>query len=90
MNKKELVAAIATKANMTQKEADKVINLFIDEVSNCLANGEKVQLIGFGTFETRRRAARDGKNPRTGKSIKIDECRLPAFKAGKQLKNKVK
>jgi len=87
MNKTELVSAIAAKADVTKKDAEKMLGAFIDVVGAELKKGEKVQLIGFGTFETRKRAAREGKNPQTGAKIKIAACTVPAFKAGKALKD---
>ncbi len=87
MNKAELVAAIATKADVTKKDAEKMVGAFIDVVSGALKKGDKIQLVGFGTFETRKRAAREGKNPQTGAKIKIAASTVPAFKAGKALKD---
>ncbi len=89
MNKGELVKAIATKTGLSQKDTETTLNSFVDVVSDELAKNEKVQLIGFGTFETRERAARTGRNPQTGKEIKIAASTVPAFKAGKALKDKV-
>ena len=90
MNKTELVTALAEKADVTKKDAEKVISAFIDVVGDTLKKGDKIQLVGFGTFETRERAAREGKNPQTGEKIKIAACTVPAFKAGKALKDAVK
>ncbi len=87
MNKTELVAAIAEKAGVSKKDAEKALGAFIDTVGETLKKGEKIQLVGFGTFETRERAAREGKNPQTGAKIKIAACTVPAFKAGKALKD---
>ena len=87
MNKTELVTALAEKADVTKKDAEKVISAFIDVVGDTLKKGDKIQLVGFGTFETRERAAREGKNPQTGAKIKIAACTVPAFKAGKALKD---
>lgn len=87
MNKTELVTALAEKADVTKKDAEKVISAFIDVVGDTLKKGDKIQLVGFGTFETRERAAREGKNPQTGEKIKIAACTVPAFKAGKALKD---
>lgn len=87
MNKTELVSAMAEKAGVTKKDAEKVLSAFIDVVGDALKNGDKIQLVGFGTFETRERAAREGKNPQTGEKIKIAACTVPAFKAGKALKD---
>lgn len=87
MNKTELVSALAEKADVTKKDAEKVLSAFIDVVGDTLKKGDKIQLVGFGTFETRERAAREGKNPQTGAKIKIAACTVPAFKAGKALKD---
>ena len=89
MNKAELVKAMSEETGLTQKDAEKALNSFVNQVSNALANKDKVQLIGFGTFESRKRAARTGRNPQTGKEIKIAASTVPAFKAGKALKEKV-
>ena len=89
MNKTELIAAAAASANVSKKDAAAVIDAAIAAISASLAKEEKVQLIGFGTFETRKRPAREGKNPRTGEMIKIAACKVPAFKAGAALKNAV-
>ena len=89
MNKTELVSAIAEKAEVTKKDAEKVLGAFVDVVGDTLKKGDKIQLVGFGTFETRKRAAREGKNPQTGAKIKIAATTVPAFKAGKALKDKV-
>ena len=87
MNKTELVAAMAEKAGLSKKDAEKALNAFIESVEETVKAGDKVSLIGFGTFETRERAARDGKNPRTGEKIKIAASKTPAFKAGKAFKD---
>ena len=89
MNKAELVAAIATKAEVSKKDAEKMLSAFTATVTDELKKGEKISLIGFGTFETRKRAAREGKNPQTGAAIKIAASTVPAFKAGKALKDAV-
>lgn len=89
-NKQELIAKVAESADLTKKDAEKAVNAVFASVSEFLAKGEKVQLIGFGTFETRERAAREGRNPQTGGSIKIAATTVPAFKAGKALKDAVK
>ena len=86
MNKTELVAAIAEKAEITKKDAEKALAAVISSVSDALVAGDKVQLVGFGTFEVRARDARTGKNPRTGEVIKIAASKVPAFKAGQALK----
>ncbi len=89
MNKGELISAVATKAGITKKDAEKVIVALFDSIEEALVSGEKVQLVGFGTFEVRERAAREGRNPRTNEVLKIDATKVPAFKAGKQLKDAV-
>ena len=89
MNKKELVSAIAEKTGLTKVAAEGALNAITGTVAEQLAKGEKVQLIGFGTFEVSKRAARTGKNPQTGKAIKIAACNAPKFKAGKALKEAV-
>lgn len=90
MNKTELIAAAAAEANVSKKEAAAVIDAAIAAVTAALKKGEKVQLIGFGTFEVREREARQGKNPKTGEVIEIAATKVPAFKAGAALKNAVK
>ena len=89
MNKTELVAAMAKETNLSKKDVEAVLKSFIDVVSEELKKGEKVQLVGFGTFEVSERAARTGKNPQTGAEIKIAACKAPKFKAGKALKDMV-
>lgn len=89
MNKTDLVKAIAEKTDSTKKAAEEALNAFVEVVSNELKKGGKVQLVGFGTFETRKRAARKGRNPQTGEEIKIPATTAPAFKAGKALKDSV-
>jgi DNA-binding protein HU-beta len=89
MNKNELVASMAEKAELTKKDAELVLKAFIESVEDTVASGEKVQLVGFGTFEPRDRKARDGRNPSTGEPIKIEATTVPAFKAGKEFKGKV-
>jgi len=89
MNKTELIAAAAAEANVSKKDAAAVIEAALGAVTASLKKGEKVQLIGFGTFEVRERAAREGVNPRTGASVKIAATKVPAFKAGKALKDTV-
>ena len=86
MNKTELVAAISEKTELTKKDSEKALKALIDVVAEELKKGEKVQLVGFGTFEVSERAARTGKNPQTGAEIKIAACKAPKFKAGKALK----
>jgi len=90
MNKAELVAAIAAKAEISKKDADKALAAMLATITDALKNDIKVQLIGFGTFETRQRAARKGKNPQTGAEVMIPAAKVPAFKAGKALKDTVK
>lgn len=90
MNKTELVAAAAKKADLTQKDTDKALAALIDVVTEALAKGDKVQLTGFGTFEVREKAAREGRNPRTGETIAVPASKAPAFKAGASLKKAVK
>ena len=90
MNKTELVAAIAEQTELSKKDAEKAVNAVIDSISEGLKAGEKIQLVGFGTFEVRERAAREGKNPATGEAIHIAASKVPAFKAGKALKDLVK
>ncbi|MBR6403908.1 MAG: HU family DNA-binding protein [Eubacterium sp.] len=87
MNKTELVAAIAEKADLTKTDSEKAVKAFIEAVGDALKAGDKVQLVGFGTFEVSERPARTGHNPRTGKSIKIPASKAPKFKAGKALKD---
>ena len=89
MNKTELIAAVAEKAGLSKKDADAAVSAVFDAVTAELAKGEKVQLIGFGTFEVRERAAKTGRNPRTGETITIPASKVPAFKAGAALKNAV-
>jgi DNA-binding protein HU-beta len=90
MNKTELVAAVAEKADLSKKEAEAAVKAFIDSVAEELKKGEKVQLVGFGTFEVSERAARQGRNPQTGETIEIAASKTPRFKAGKALKDLVK
>ena len=89
MNKTELVAAIAEKTGLTKKDAEGAVKAFTDTVAEQLKAGEKIQLVGFGTFEVAERAARTGKNPQTGEAIKIPASKAPKFKAGKALKDTV-
>ncbi|NLY44474.1 MAG: HU family DNA-binding protein [Tissierella sp.] len=90
MNKAELVASIAEKSNLTKKDAEAALNGFIKSVEEALAGGDKVQLVGFGTFEVRERKAREGRNPRNPQEIiKIPASNAPVFKAGKALKEVV-
>ena len=87
MNKTELVGQVAAKTGMTKKDVEKVVNAFFDTVEGALKADDKVQLIGFGTFEVRARQARKGRNPQTGEEINIPATKVPAFKAGKALKD---
>ena len=89
MNKGEMVAALAAKTELTKKDSEVALNGVIDVISEALAKGEKVQLIGFGTFEAKNRPARVARNPRTGESVKIAASKAPVFKAGKALKDAV-
>ena len=87
MNKSELVDAIAVKTGATKKASEESLNAILEVIKEALVKGEKVQLVGFGSFETKARAARKGKNPQTGAEMKIPACKAPAFKAGKALKD---
>ena len=89
MNKAELIAAVAAKTGETKKGAEATINAFVNTVMETLAKGDKVQLVGFGSFEVRKRAARKGRNPQTKEEIKIPASKAPVFKAGKALKDLV-
>ena len=89
MNKAELVAAVATKTGETKKSAEALVDAFVSVVKETLKKGEKIQLVGFGSFEVRTRAARKGRNPQTKEEIKIPASKAPVFKAGKQLKELV-
>ena len=90
MNKTELVKVVAEQAELTQKDAAKAVDALIETISETLAQGEKIQLIGFGTFEVRDRSARKGRNPQTGEEIEIAASKVSAFKPGKELKEAVK
>lgn len=87
MNRTELVAAMAEKAELSKKDAEKALKAFTEVVAEELKKGEKIQIVGFGTFEVSERAARVGKNPRTGESLTIEASKSPKFKAGKALKD---
>ena len=89
MNKSELIAAIAAKTGSTKKDAEASLNAFVEAVEETLVKGGKVQLVGFGSFEVRKRAARKGRNPQTKEEIKIPASKAPVFKAGKALKDLV-
>ncbi len=90
MNKSGLVAAMAEKSQLTKKDAEKALAAFIETVEGALKSGDKVQLVGFGTFEVRERAAREGQNPATGEKIHIAASKVPAFKAGQAFKDSLK
>lgn len=89
MNKSDLIAAIAAKTGETKKSAEASVNAFVEVVTKALTKGDKVQLVGFGSFEVRKRAARKGRNPQTKEEIKIPASKAPVFKAGKALKDLV-
>ena len=89
MNKTEFISAIAEKAELSKKDAEKALKAFTDVVEEELKKGEKIQLVGFGTFEVSERAAREGRNPQTGETMKIEACKAPKFKAGKALNDAV-
>ena len=89
MNKTELIAEIAERAEISKKDAEKALKAFTDVVADELVKGEKVQLVGFGSFEVSERAAREGRNPKSGEPMKIEASRSPKFKAGKALKDLV-
>lgn len=89
MNKTELISSVAEKSELTKKDAEKAVNALFASIQEALAKGEKVQLVGFGTFEVRERKARTGRNPQTGEEIQIAAAKVPAFKAGKSLKDAV-
>lgn len=89
MNKGELVDAIAAKAEISKKDADALLTATVETIMEAVTSGDKVTLVGFGTFEPRKRAAREGRNPQTGAAIQIPETTVPAFSAGKQFKEMV-
>lgn len=89
MNKAELITSMAEKSQLTKKDAEAALKAFIDSVQEALEGGDKVQLVGFGTFETRERVAREGRNPRTKETINIPASTVPVFKAGKEFKERV-
>lgn len=89
MNKSDLIGSVAEKTDLTKKDAEKAVNAIFQTIEDALARGDKVQLVGFGTFETKERAARIGRNPRTGQEIKIPATKVPGFKAGKALRESV-
>lgn len=89
MNKTELVNSVSEKAEITKKDAEKAVNAVFASISEAMSEGDKVQLVGFGTFEVKVRAARTGRNPQTGAAIEITAAKVPVFKAGKVLKDAV-
>lgn len=89
MNKTEFIAAVAEKAEISKKDSEKALKAFVDVVTDELKKGEKVQLVGFGTFEVSERPAREGRNPRTGETMTIAASKAPKFKAGKALKDSI-
>lgn len=89
MNKADLIKSISEKGDITRVDAEKALNAFVESVEEALVNGDKVQLVGFGTFEVRERAARKGRNPQTKKEITIEASKAPVFKVGKALKDMV-
>ncbi|MGF7535731.1 HU family DNA-binding protein [Bacillus mexicanus] len=90
MNKTDLINAVSESAELSKKDATKAVDSVFDTISDALKNGDKIQLIGFGNFEVRERAARKGRNPQTGEEIEIAASKVPAFKPGKALKDAVK
>lgn len=89
MNKSELIDAVSAKSGLTKADTDRAFRAFVDAISEALAKGDQVALVGFGTFLVRERQERSGRNPRTGESIQIASAKIPAFKAGKALKDAV-
>ena len=89
MNKTEFIAAVAEKAEISKKDSEKALKAFVDVVAEQLKAGDKVRLVGFGTFEVSERAAREGRNPQTGETMTIAACKAPKFKAGKALKDAI-
>ena len=89
MNKTEFIAAVAEKAEISKKDSEKALKAFVDVVAEQLKAGDKVQLVGFGTFEVSERAAREARNPQTGETMTIAACKAPKFKAGKALKDAI-
>ena len=89
MNKTEFIAAVAEKAEISKKDSEKALKAFVDVVAEQLKAGDKVQLVGFGTFEVSERAAREGRNPQSGEPMKIEASKAPRFKAGKALKDAI-
>ena len=89
MNKTELIAAVAEKTDLSKKDADAAVSAVLGAITDALKAGDKIQLVGFGTFEVRNRAAKQGRNPRTGDTMTVPASKVPAFKAGKALKDAV-
>ena len=89
MNKTELIAAVAEKTDLPKKDADAAVSAVLGAITDALKAGDKIQLVGFGTFEVRNRAAKQGRNPRTGETMTVPASKVPAFKAGKALKDAV-
>ena len=89
MNKTELIAAVAEKTDLSKKDADAAVSAVLGAITDALKAGDKIQLVGFGTFEVRNRAAKQGSNPRTGETMTVPASKVPAFKAGKALKDAV-
>lgn len=89
MNKQQLITNVAEKSELTKKDAERAVNAFVASIEEALSQGDKVQLVGFGTFEIRERAARKGRNPQTGEEINIAAAKIPVFKAGKTLRSAV-
>jgi len=89
MNKTELIAAVAEKTDLSKKDADAAVSAGLGAITDALKAGDKIQLVGFGTFEVRNRAAKQGRNPRTGETMTVPASKVPAFKAGKALKDAV-
>ncbi len=89
MNKTELIAAVAEKTDLSKKDADAAVSAVLGAITDAVKAGDKIQLVGFGTFEVRNRAAKQGRNPRTGETMTVPASKVPAFKAGKALKDAV-
>ena len=89
MKKSDIVAKVAESTGLSKKDSEKALTAVIDSITDALIAGDKVQLVGFGTFEVSKRAAREGRNPQTGQTMKIDACKAPKFKAGKALKDAI-
>lgn len=89
MNKNELITAVAEKAGISKKDSEAAVNAVIETITEAMASGDKVQIVGFGSFEVKIRAARTGRNPQTNEAIEIPACKAPVFKAGKALKDSV-